>query len=77
MSALFTTLGTGVTQLRTDQDSVEGFCDSVMKIFQEVGRERTAQVSEAFERVGGLDLLESFQRDSQNEKIAEMARGII
>jgi len=77
MLNLFQRLGKAVEALRTDKESVKNYFDAVMCLFKRVGRDRTSQVSQAFERAGGLDLLESFQAQSQNEEISEVCREII
>ena len=58
-----------MVQLRTNAESVQSFFDCVMKVFQNVNRDRLSLVTEAFEKAGGLDELEKFQRDSQNETV--------
>jgi len=61
MINLFKILGKAVEALQTDKESVKSYFDATMCIFKRVGRERTNQVTEAFEKAGGLDLLENFQ----------------
>ena len=77
MLALFENLCKVVLSLRTDAESVKNFFDSLMTIFKRVGRDRVRQVSEAFERAGGLDILESFQRESQNDEIITVCQNMI
>ena len=73
----FHSLNKAVLALRTDSESVKCYFDSVMTIFKRIGREKINLVSEAFERADGLDLLESFQRESQNEEISNVCQSII
>ena len=77
MLHLFKRLGQAVEALHTDKESVKSYFDATMCLFKRVGRDRTNQVSEAFEKAGGLDILEGFQAHSQNEEIAEVCREII
>lgn len=77
MLETYQSLNKAVTELRTDAESVRGYFDCVMSIFKRVSRDRLHLATEAFERSGGLDLLERFQSETQNEEITEICQSII
>lgn len=77
MQGLFEKLNNAVSALKTDEEKVRNYFDLVMCIFKRINRDRIVQVSAAFEIAGGLDLLEAFQTESQNEEIAKICREII
>ena len=77
MLATFSSLNKAVLELRTDAESVKGYFDSIMSIFKRVAPERLRLVTEAFERAEGLDLLERFQMETQNEEITNICQNII
>ena len=77
MLATFSSLNKAVLELRTDAESVKCYFDSIMTIFKRVAPERLRLVTEAFERAEGLDLLERFQMETQNEEITNICQNII
>ena len=72
MLVLFQQLCKAIESLRKNEESFTTFFDSIMRSFRRISTNRVAQVSEAFERAGGLDLLELLQRESQNETVIQV-----
>lgn len=62
MHDLFTKLNKAVQALKTDQESVSSYFDSILSVFQRIGKSRIPLASEAFEKAAGLDVIENFQQ---------------